>query len=102
MTNAATSFRAPIAPILNLMAQSSYRGTPVYTGQTTETFAPCWVVGTIPYCAPGSGTSGLPNDFGCGRNEQSVGIRMVSWVGESVSWRFGSENKKLSGISKSE
>jgi len=60
-----------------------------YTGQTTETFAPDWVMGSAPYCAPGSGPSGLPNDFDCGTNEQSVGVRMVSWVGGSVSWRFG-------------
>jgi hypothetical protein len=67
-----------------------------YTGQTTETFAPNWVMGWVmgatPYCAPGSGPSGLPNDFDCGTNEQSVGIRMVSWVGGSISWRFGAEN----------
>jgi hypothetical protein len=25
-----------------------------YTGQTTETFAPAWQLGAIPYCAPGS------------------------------------------------
>jgi hypothetical protein len=60
-----------------------------YTGQTTETFAPSWVMGTIPYCAPGSGPSGAANDFDCGTNEQSVGIRMVSFVGGSISWRFG-------------
>ena len=60
-----------------------------YTGQTTETFAPNWVMGTAPYCAPGSGPSGLANDFDCGTNEQSVGVRMVSWAGGSVSWRFG-------------
>jgi hypothetical protein len=64
-----------------------------YTGQTTETFAPNWVMGWVmgatPYCAPGSGPSGLPNDFDCGTNEQSVGVRMVSWAGGSISWRFG-------------
>jgi Carboxypeptidase regulatory-like domain len=62
-----------------------------YTGQTTETFDPGWRLGTIPYCAPGSGPSGAENDFNCGTNEQSVGIRMVSWVGGSISWRFNSE-----------
>ena len=62
-----------------------------YTGQTTEAFDPGWQMGTVPYCAPGSGPSGAQNDFDCGTNEQSVGIRMVSWVGGSISWRFGSE-----------
>jgi hypothetical protein len=62
-----------------------------YTGQTTETFDPAWQMGAVPYCAAGSGPSGAPNDFDCGTNEQSVGIRMVSWVGGSISWRFGSE-----------
>ena len=65
-----------------------------YTGQTTETFDPNWSVTTsaahLPYCAPGSGPSGLPNDFDCGTVEQAVGIRMVSWVGGSISWRFNS------------
>ena len=63
-----------------------------YTGQTTETFDPNWSVATsatnLPYCAPGSGPSHLPNDFDCGTIERSVGIRMVSWVGGSISWRF--------------
>jgi len=65
-----------------------------YTGQTTETFDPNWSVATsatnLPYCAPGSGPSGLPNDFDCGTVERAVGIRMVSWVGGSISWRFKS------------
>lgn len=60
-----------------------------YTGQTTETMAPGWRLGQTPYCAPGSGPTGAPNDFDCGTNEQAVGIRMVSWVGGSISWRFG-------------
>jgi hypothetical protein len=64
-----------------------------YTGQTTETFDPGWKLGAIPYCAPGSGPSGAANDFDCGTNEQSVGIRMVSWVGGSISWRFNSEKQ---------
>jgi carboxypeptidase family protein len=64
-----------------------------YTGQTTENFTPSWRLGQVPYCASGSGPSGLPNDFDCanpslGGVEQSVGIRMVSWVGGSISWRF--------------
>lgn len=63
-----------------------------YTGQTTETMAPGWTLGKIPYCAPGSGPTGLANDFGCGTNEQPVGIRMVSWAGGSIRWRFGPEN----------
>ena len=62
-----------------------------YTGQTTETFNPVWQMGAVPYCALGSGPSGQPNDFNCGTNEQSVGIRMVSFVGGSISWRFNAE-----------
>ena len=62
-----------------------------YTGQTTETFNPGWTLGTVPYCAAGSGPSGAENDFDCGANERSVGIRMVSWAGGSISWRFGQE-----------
>ncbi len=66
-----------------------------YTGQTTENFAPAWTLGQVPYCAPGSGPSGLRNDFDCanpslGGVEAGVGIRMVSWVGGSISWRFTS------------
>lgn len=65
-----------------------------YTGQTTETFDPDWSVTTsatnLPYCAPGSGPSGLPNDFDCGTVERAVGIRMVSWVGGSIFWHFHS------------
>lgn len=60
-----------------------------YTGQTTETMDPSWTLGKVPYCASGSGPSGLLNDFNCGTNEQAVGVRMVSWVGGSVSLRFG-------------
>ena len=63
-----------------------------YTGQTTETFDPNWSITSsstsLPYCAQGSGPSGQPNDFDCGTVERTVGIRMVSWVGGSVSWRF--------------
>ena len=59
-----------------------------YTGQTTETFDPAWQVGSLPYCAPG--VNGIANDFDCGTVERSVGIRMVSWIGGSVSWRFNS------------
>ncbi len=62
-----------------------------YTGQTTETFNPGWQPGMVPYCAPGSGPSGALTDFACGTNEQSVGIRMVSGVGGSISWHFGFE-----------
>jgi len=62
-----------------------------YTGQTTETFNPGWQMSAIPYCAAGSGPSGLANDFDCGSYEQVVGIRMVSWVGGSISWRFRAE-----------
>jgi hypothetical protein len=71
-----------------------------YTGQTTETIAPLasgapWQVGDgIPSCAAGSGPSGAPNDFDCGSvsgTEWPVGIRMVSFVGGSISWRFGAD-----------
>jgi hypothetical protein len=71
-----------------------------YTGQTTETIAPLasgapWQVGDgIPSCAAGSGPSGASNDFDCGSvdgTEWPVGIRMVSFVGESISWRFRRE-----------
>jgi hypothetical protein len=64
-----------------------------YTGQTTETFVSGWQAGSPlpPSCASGSGPSGLPNDFDCGTAERSVGVRMVSWVGGSISWRFSSE-----------
>jgi hypothetical protein len=68
-----------------------------YTGQTTETIAPLasgapWQVGAgIPYCPAGSGPSGAPNDFDCGTNEWPVGIRMVSFVGGSLSWRLSPE-----------
>jgi hypothetical protein len=61
-----------------------------YTGQTTETFAPGWQIGDPPpACAPG--IDGIANDFDCGTVERSVGVRMVSWVGGSVSWRFGGD-----------
>jgi hypothetical protein len=60
-----------------------------YTGQTTETLVPSWTLGQTPYCGPGSGPTGVYNDFDCGTNEMAVGVRMVSWVGGSVSWRFG-------------
>ena len=63
-----------------------------YTGQTTETFKPGWSSATTttnpPFCAPGSGPSALPIDFDCGTVERAVGVRMVSWVGGSVSYRF--------------
>jgi hypothetical protein len=59
-----------------------------YTGQTTETFAPGWKIGDPPpACAPG--VDGIANNFDCGTVERAVGIRMVSWVGGSISWRFG-------------
>ena len=69
-----------------------------YSGQTTETIAPLapgapWQVGDgIPNCPVGSGPSGAPNDFACGAvagTEWPVGIRMVSFVSGSISWRFG-------------
>jgi hypothetical protein len=66
-----------------------------YTGQTTETIAPlasgvAWQVGDgIPGCTAGSGPSGAQNDFDCGTHEWPVGVRMVSFVSGSISWRFG-------------
>ena len=71
-----------------------------YTGQTTETIAPMasgapWQVGDgIPSCPAGSGPSGAPNDFDCGSatgTEWPVGIRMVPFIGGSISWRFHQE-----------
>jgi len=59
-----------------------------YTGQTTETFAPGWQVGEAPPSCPG-GIGGVANDFDCGTIERSVGVRMVSWIGGSISYRFG-------------
>jgi hypothetical protein len=61
-----------------------------YTGQTTETFASGWQVGGPPP-ACSAGVDGTANNFDCGAVERSVGIRMVSWVGGSISWRFNSE-----------
>jgi hypothetical protein len=60
-----------------------------YTGQTTEAMNPGWTILQTPYCAPASGPTGAYNDFDCGTNEQAVGVRMVSWIGGSISWRFG-------------
>ena len=84
---------AVVRPFLNGRLEVGANGMVArgYTGQTTETFDPAWQLGAIPYCAPGSGPSGAENDFDCGTNERSVGIRMVSWVGGSISWRFGAE-----------
>jgi len=71
-----------------------------YTGQTTETIAALasgapWRVGDgIPNCRAGSGPSGAASDFDCGAvngTEFPVGIRMVSFVGGSISWHFGTE-----------
>ena len=86
---------AVVRPFLNGRLELGVDGLVArgYTGQTTETFDPAWSVATsrtsLPYCAPGSGSSGLVNDFDCGTVEQAVGIRMVSYVGGSISWRFG-------------
>ncbi|MGB9417990.1 MAG: TonB-dependent receptor [Acidobacteriaceae bacterium] len=75
-----------------------------YTGQTTETFDPNWSVATsatrLPYCAPGSGPSGLYNDFDCGTVERAVGIRTTSWVGGSISWRFNSITNPVHALAK--
>ena len=83
---------AVIRPFLNGRLQLGMDGMLArgYTGQTTETFAPGWQIGNAPpACAPG--IDGIANDFDCGTVERSVGIRMVSWVGGSISWRFGAE-----------
>jgi hypothetical protein len=84
---------AVVRPFLNGRLELGANGMLArgYTGQTTETFVSGWQVDNPlpPACASGSGPSGLPNDFDCGTNEQSVGIRMVSWGGGSISWRFG-------------
>jgi hypothetical protein len=84
---------AMVRPFLNGRLELGANGMLArgYTGQTTETFDPAWRVGGVPFCAPGSGPSGAQNDFDCGTNERGVGIRMVSWAGGSISWRFGSE-----------
>lgn len=84
---------AAVRPFLNGRLELGANGMLArgYTGQTTETFNPGWQMGTVPYCAPGSGPSGLPNDFDCGTVERSVGVRMVSWIGGSISWRFNPE-----------
>jgi hypothetical protein len=59
-----------------------------YTGQTTETFAPGWQIGDAPpSCAPG--IDGVANDFDCGTIERAVGIRTVSFMSGSISYRFG-------------
>jgi hypothetical protein len=84
---------AVVRPFLNGRLELAANGMLArgYTGQTTEAFNPAWKLGAVPYCAPGSGPSGALTDFDCGTNEQSVGIRMVSWVGGSISWHFGME-----------
>ncbi|HVZ84016.1 MAG TPA: carboxypeptidase-like regulatory domain-containing protein [Terracidiphilus sp.] len=81
---------ALVRPLLNGRLQLGVEGMIArgYTGQTTETFALGWQVGNPPpACAPG--VDGIANDFDCGSVERAVGIRMVSWAGASVSWRFG-------------
>jgi hypothetical protein len=61
-----------------------------YTGQTTEMFAPDWQPGGAPPACP-AGIGGTPSDFDCGTMEKSVGVRLLSFVGASVSYRFGAE-----------
>jgi len=85
---------ALVRPFLNGRLELAVNGMIArgYTGQTTETFDSAWQPGgALPYCAPASGPSGLLNDFDCGTVERTVGIRMVSWVGGSISWRFRPE-----------
>ncbi len=82
---------ALVRPFLNGRLELGANGeiTRGLHGTNHRNHAPDWALGQVPYCAPGSGSSGLLNDFDCGTNEQAVGIRMVSWVGGSISWRFG-------------
>lgn len=61
-----------------------------YTGQTTENFAPDWLPGGAPPACV-AGQDGIANDFSCGTIERSVGVRLPSFVGASISWRFGPE-----------
>ena len=61
------------------------------TGQTTETFAPEWQPAGPPPVCP-AGVDGVANDFDCGTVERSVGVRLPSFIGASVSWRFGRED----------
>lgn len=57
------------------------------TGQTTETFAPDWLPGGAPPSCPAA-VDGIPSNFDCGTVERSVGVRLPSYAGVSVSWRF--------------
>jgi hypothetical protein len=59
-----------------------------YTGQTTEMFAVNWVPGTDPPGCSGD-VDGISNNFSCGTVERGVGVRLPSYVGVSISWRFG-------------
>jgi hypothetical protein len=60
------------------------------TGQTTETFAANWQPGGPPPACL-AGVDGIASDFDCGTVERSVGVRLPSFVGASVSYRFGRE-----------
>jgi hypothetical protein len=60
------------------------------TGQTTEIFAPNWHPGSAPPSCP-AGINGIASDFDCGTVERSVGVRVMSYAGASISWRFGAE-----------
>jgi hypothetical protein len=62
-----------------------------YTGQTTETFAPGWQVGDLPPSCM-AGVDGVANDFDCGTTERAVGVRMVSFIGGSISYHLGNRN----------
>ncbi len=59
-----------------------------YTGQTTETFAPGWLPGGPPPTCP-AGIDGIANNFDCGTVERSVGVRLPSFAGASISYCFG-------------
>ena len=84
---------AVVRPFLNGRLELGVNGMVArgYTGQTTETFAPglAWAQRPIAHRDPAR--QARSNDFDCGTKELSVGIRMVSWVGGSISWRFRSE-----------
>jgi hypothetical protein len=59
-----------------------------YTGQTTSNFASNWQPGgPPPDCAANIG--GITNNFACGTVERSVGVRLPSFVGAAISYRFG-------------
>ena len=83
---------AIVRPLLNGRLELGTNGMLArgYTGQTTETFARNWRSGGAPPSCP-AGANGIAGDFDCGTIERAVGVRMPSYIGASVSWRFGGE-----------